>query len=82
MKWKNGPVGLLPDDAEYLNPELLVDRYRWVEVRLPDDENRFSAAYWVSQNCGEEFTDFFYYPVDRWCFRNHEAAAMFKLMFG
>lgn len=82
MQWKNGPEGLRPDDSEYLEPTLLVDRYNWVEVKVVDDSSRFSAAYWVSENCGEDCVDYLYFPVDRWCFRNHEAAAMFKLMYG
>lgn len=82
MRWLNGPEMEIPYPGDEYNPDKLINEYGWVEVRERDEDQRFKANFWINENCGEEYTDWVYEPFGRYLFRNHEAAAMFKLMFG
>jgi hypothetical protein len=81
-RWHNGPLKEIPGPGDEYNANKLVEDYGWLMVELADEDSRFKAAYWVSENCGEEYIDYIYEPKGKWLFRNHEAGTMFKLMFG
>ena len=82
MQFKRGPVMEPPREGDEYDADKLVNEYGWIRVAIANEDIRFPAAYWVSNNCGEEYMDYIYEPRNKWIFRNHEAAAMFKLIYG